>query len=94
MCIQGATSAPYQPKTIGVVERVNETLVGIIKKLAEKCTSSWDQHLSTAIMAYQFTVYSQTGFSPFKTLYRRHLGLPGHLIKLNMDPTPKPMKAN
>lgn len=45
MGTESAYSAPYRPETNGMVERVNGTLVRIIKKLAMDKPSSWDEYL-------------------------------------------------
>lgn len=88
MGVEGATSAPYCPETNGMVERVNGTLVRIIKKIVQNRPSLWDEYLPAALMAYCIIVHSCTGFSPFKMLYGCSPALPGHLAVIAPSSNP------
>ncbi|KAF5196167.1 Pol polyprotein, partial [Thalictrum thalictroides] len=79
MGIHGVVTAPYHPQTNGTVERVNGTLVKIIRSIASE-TSDWDEYVPAAVMAYRLATHSAMGYSPFRLLYGREPALPAHLL--------------
>ena len=48
-------AAPYSPSTNGTVERVNATLIQILRKIALKAPTQWDKYLPAALFAYRLS---------------------------------------
>ena len=66
----------YHPQTDGLVERFNQTLKTMLKKVMEVDGKNWDQLLPHALFAIREVPQASTGFSPFELLYgRRPRGL-------------------
>ena len=59
------------PQANGVVEQHNSTLKDMLAAYVNKHQDDWDTYLSHIAYAYNTTVNSQTGFSPFFMVYGR-----------------------
>ena len=57
-------TTPYHPASNGQVERVNRTLLQMIRCYIEGKTEQWDRDLPLLAMAIRATVNSSTGFTP------------------------------
>ena len=55
---------PYRPSANGQVERMNRTILQILRCCIRGQQEDWDIHLVTVDMAIRSTVNSQTGFTP------------------------------
>ena len=66
--IHHTNSTPYQPSSNGAVERVNRTIIQLLKGLVEKDPSLWDDELHKAVLLYNNTVHSQINTSPSSLL--------------------------
>ena len=64
-------SSPYHPQTNGLDERINQTLVRMLKKLVTT-EEDWDQYIDTALYAYRISIQDSSRFSPFFLIYNRH----------------------
>ena len=79
MGINQIFTVPYSPSSNGTVERVNGTLVSIIKKLTVDQPSNWDEFVSAALFAYRISHHKAIKMSPFKALYGRDATLPSSI---------------
>jgi hypothetical protein len=60
-------SSPYYPQANGQVE--NKSLKTILQKNVRQSKFDWDIMLYPALLAYQTSVKTSTGFSPFKLVH-------------------------
>ena len=63
-------SSPYTPTGNGAVERVNKTLIGILKSLKDDI-GKWDVVLNKALIIYNNTYHSQIKCTPAEFLMER-----------------------
>ena len=67
-------TTPYLPRANGQVERMNRTILQILRCFIRGQQADWDLHLATVGMAIRSTVNRQTGFTPnFRMLGREVL---------------------
>ena len=78
--IQNLCTTPYHPQTNDLTERMNQTVISMLRTLPEKYKSSWKNHLSKVIYAYSCTRHSSTGYSPYYLMFGRKPRLPIDLI--------------
>ena len=74
--IQKSRTTPYHPQCDGMVERFNRTLLSM---LATHCKSNpwdWEKHLQKVCFAYNSSIHTSTGFSPFYLMHGRQPVLP------------------
>ena len=66
----------YHPQTDGLVERFNQTLKKMLKKIIDVDGKNWDQLIPFVLFSIREVPQASTGFSPFELLYgRRPRGL-------------------
>ena len=72
----------YNPKSDGMVERFNKTLINIVAMMIEpkRQQSDWDECLPYASFAYRCTPQESTGESPNMTVLGREVRLPVDLV--------------
>ena len=87
--IQNLRTTPYHPQTNGLTERMNQTVLSMLRTLPEKYKSSWKNHLSKVIYAYNCTRHSNTGCSPYYLMFGRKPRLPIDLILQSEDSPPR-----
>ena len=56
-------TVPYHPQTNGLVERLHQTIMQMIKKLGEDKKANWPSHLAEIAHAYNATCSTVTGYS-------------------------------
>ena len=57
-------TTPYRPSANGLMERMNRTILQILRCCIQGQQEDWDLHLATLGMAIRSTVNRQTGFTP------------------------------
>ena len=85
--IKKTRTTAYNPKSDGLVERFNRTLMNIIAILVEEdtCGRDWDELLPYATSAYRSTPQESTGESPNMLMLGREVRLP---VELTMPTIP------
>ena len=77
-------TSPYHPQTDGMLERFHSTLKGMMRKTC-KANKDWDEYLPYVCFAFQDSVHTAAGFTPFQLLMSVNLclfskvNLPGRL---------------
>ena len=59
------TSTAGHPRTQGLVERQNPTLLTLLRVFCSRRMRDWDRHLDEVLGAYNSTRHATTGFSPY-----------------------------
>ncbi len=78
--IRHLRTTPYQPEGNGQVERLNHTLLSMLRALPEQYKSSWSDHINKVVNTYNSTQHDSTGYSPFFLLFGHHPQLPINLL--------------
>jgi hypothetical protein len=78
-------STTCHPQTDGQTEVVNRTLSQLLRAIIQKNLKSWEECLPFVEFAYNRTVHSTTGFSPFEIVYGFNPLTPMDLIPLPFE---------
>ena len=78
--IKRIRTSPYHPQTNGQTERMNQTIINMLKTLAERNKSNWKDHIQKLVHAYNCTTHSSTGYSPYYLLFGRVPKVPIDLV--------------
>ena len=73
-------TTPGNPKSDGLVERLNRTLADMISKTCDENQRNWDDVLPLVMMGYRSSRQSSTGFSPAFLQFGRSITLPADVI--------------
>ena len=71
---------PYHPQCDGQVERINRTIIKLLKLNLANPTENYDLEISLMLMAYRSAVQSSTNFTSYYLLYGREMRLPLDII--------------
>ena len=67
--IERRVTSAYNPRADGQCERMNQTVITILKKHAEAEPHNWEKWISYVEYVYNTRKHSKTGYSPFELLY-------------------------
>ena len=74
--IEASNTTPYHPMSNGQCERMNRSLISMLKSLSTKEKKDWRSALPKLSFAYNSTHHSSTGFTPFYMMFGRESRLP------------------
>ncbi|MCG8049195.1 MAG: DDE-type integrase/transposase/recombinase [Candidatus Thiodiazotropha taylori] len=69
-------TTPFAPWSNGETERMNRTLISMLKKMVSDNPRKWDSLLQKALMHYRSSIHSSTGFTPYRLMFGREMNLP------------------
>lgn len=62
-------TSPYHPQSNGIDERVNGTIVRILRAYVDGEQSDWDIKLKWAVLTYNTTCHDSTDYSPYEVMH-------------------------
>ena len=74
--ISKSRTTSYHPSGNGCVERMNQTLLNMLRSLEAERRRRWPEILPELLAAYNNTVHSSTGYAPSFLMFGRHLRQP------------------
>ena len=90
--VEKSRTTPYHPQSNGAVERMNATLLKMLRTLPENHKSKWHESVNKMLFAYNATRHDSTGYSPYYLLFGREAILPIDFV-LNIEEDDKEPKA-
>ena len=78
--IRKTQTTPYHPQCDGLVERFNRTLLDMLATTTRRHPFDWETQIRKVCMAYNTSVHSSTGFTPFYLMFGREARLPIDLM--------------
>ena len=78
--ISKTRTTAYHPQCDGLVERFNRTLQAMIATITVDHPFDWEEALPKVCIAYNTSIHSTTGYSPFYLMYGREPRLPIDII--------------
>jgi len=73
-------TTPFHPQTDGQTERMNRTLLQMLRCTADEHPENWPHRLPAVMAAYRMTVHRVTGVTPNMAMLGREVLLPASLI--------------
>ena len=83
-------TTPYHPRSDGLVECCNRTLLAMLAMFVSREHDNWDDLLPFMMLAYNTTVHTSTGFTPHRLVFGEECNLPGNLVHRELHPDPPP----
>ena len=81
LSIKRLTTTTYHPICNGLVERFNDTLKKMLRRLCNEQPRQWHRFVNPLLFAYREAPQEATGFSPFELLYGRTVRGPEQILK-------------
>ena len=78
--IRKTRTTPYHPQCDGLVERFNRTLLNMLATTTRQYPFNWEDQIRKVCMAYNTSVHSSTGYTPFYLMFGREARLPIDLM--------------
>ena len=66
-----SSTMPYNPCGNAPTERLNHTLIGLLKSLPKEQKSNWPLHLPLLVFAYNAMLHDTTGYQPYELMFGR-----------------------
>ena len=85
-----ALATTHHPQTNGLTERMNRTLIALIRKVYVDQQSKWVETLPLLEFAYNNSLHSVTNVSPFKAVQRVDPVVPASLLLPVASDQPQP----
>nr|XP_054761348.1 uncharacterized protein LOC129267744 [Lytechinus pictus] len=76
--IRKSRSSPYHPQGAGIVERANRVIKEQLKQIADQ-GGDWDKHIHQLQLAYNTSVHSSTGMTPYFVMHGREARTPASI---------------
>ena len=89
--IEKSRTTPYHPQCDGLVERFNRTLKHMLSTTLRDHPFDWEERLRKVCMAYNSSVQSSTGYTPFYLMFGREARLPIDIVFGTKSPDPVPV---
>lgn len=89
LAIQHDFSSVAHPRSNGIVENKNRTIISYCRKYLEG-TNEWEALLPGMQLAYNTSVHTSTGFTPYFLAFNRRPNMPHHLYNDVMQPNYAP----
>ena len=79
---------PYHPQSNGICERFNSTLVNMLAMYVQdpKKQNLWSNFISHVVFAYNTSIHSSTGYTPYFLLYGREAIIASDVILKSSEP--------
>ncbi|CAL9686082.1 unnamed protein product [Knipowitschia caucasica] len=83
LCIKKTHTTAYNPKSDGMVERHNRTLIDQLAKMLLSQGGEWDGFTKQVAFAYNTSPHASTKFSPFYLMHGREARVPADVLISN-----------
>ena len=67
--VEQSTTTPYNPCGNAPTERLNHTLIGLLKSLPKEQKSNWLLNLPSLVFAYNAMPHDTTGYEPYELMF-------------------------
>ena len=67
--VEQSTTIPYNLHGNAPTERLNHTLIGLLKSLPKEQKSNWLLHLPLLVFAYNAMLHDTTGYQPYELMF-------------------------
>ena len=67
--VEQSTTMPYNLHGNAPMERLNHTLIGLLKSLPKEQKSNWPLHLPSLVFTYNATLHDTTGYQPYELMF-------------------------
>ena len=78
--VKKSRSSPFHPEGNSICERLNGTLLSILKPYMANNSDDLDTLIPSVLLAYNSTKHSSTGFTPAYLTFERDLRLPSQVV--------------